>query len=108
MSHSLIFFFNIQILEEEKVHNLMTIGEYPLYMVPLDEDVLSFELDLALKVWLNMILFPNQMLAYLHLFKLMMFDFHSINYYLVRIGKLMVTQVHFGTLQKQFTSLRLV
>ncbi|KAJ4720732.1 Vacuolar protein-sorting-associated protein 33-like protein [Melia azedarach] len=40
-----------KILEEEKVHNLMTIGEYPLYMVPLDEDVLSFELDLALKEW---------------------------------------------------------
>ncbi|TXG49476.1 hypothetical protein EZV62_025351 [Acer yangbiense] len=38
-----------KILEEEQVHNLMTIGEYPLYMVPLDEDVLSFELDLALK-----------------------------------------------------------
>jgi hypothetical protein len=39
-----------QVIEEEKVHNLMTIGEYPLYMVPLDEDVLSFELDLANKV----------------------------------------------------------
>jgi len=39
-----------QVLEEEKVHNLVTIGEYPLYMVPLDEDVLSFELDLANKV----------------------------------------------------------
>ncbi|KAI9387813.1 hypothetical protein POPTR_010G226600v4 [Populus trichocarpa] len=38
-----------KVLEEEKVHNLMTIGEYPLYMVPLDEDVLSFELDLANK-----------------------------------------------------------
>lgn len=43
-----IWFF--QILEEEKVHNLLTIGEYPLYFVPLDEDVLSFELDLAYKV----------------------------------------------------------
>lgn len=41
----------MQILEEEKVHNLLTIGEYPLYIVPLDEDVLSFELDLAYKVW---------------------------------------------------------
>ncbi|XP_044508598.1 vacuolar protein-sorting-associated protein 33 homolog [Mangifera indica] len=40
-----------KILEEEKVHNMITIGEYPLYMVPLDEDVLSFELDLALKEW---------------------------------------------------------
>ncbi|CAH2050881.1 unnamed protein product [Thlaspi arvense] len=39
----------LQILEEEKVHHLMTIGEYPLYVVPLDEDVLSFELDLASK-----------------------------------------------------------
>lgn len=38
-----------KILEEEKVHNLMTVGEYPLYWVPLDEDVLSFELDLAYK-----------------------------------------------------------
>lgn len=38
-----------KILEEEKVHHLMTIGEYPLYVVPLDEDVLSFELDLAYK-----------------------------------------------------------
>lgn len=28
----------------------MTIGEYPLYIVPLDEDVLSFELDLGFKV----------------------------------------------------------
>ncbi|XP_058082259.1 vacuolar protein-sorting-associated protein 33 homolog isoform X3 [Magnolia sinica] len=36
-----------KIFEEEKVHHLLTIGEYPLYMIPLDEDVLSFELDLA-------------------------------------------------------------
>ncbi|KAL2548877.1 Vacuolar protein-sorting-associated protein 33-like protein [Forsythia ovata] len=38
-----------KILEEEKVHELLTIGEYPLYFIPLDEDVLSFELDLAHK-----------------------------------------------------------
>ncbi|XVE68818.1 hypothetical protein DITRI_Ditri09bG0100400 [Diplodiscus trichospermus] len=38
-----------RILEEEKVHHLMTIGEYPLYLVPVDEDILSFELDLAYK-----------------------------------------------------------
>ncbi|KAJ4747204.1 Vacuolar protein-sorting-associated protein [Rhynchospora pubera] len=38
-----------KILEEEKVHNMVTLGEYPLYMVPLDDDVLSFELELALK-----------------------------------------------------------
>ncbi|XP_052184512.1 vacuolar protein-sorting-associated protein 33 homolog [Diospyros lotus] len=38
-----------KILEEEKVHNFMTIAEYPLYVVPLDEDVLSFELDFAFK-----------------------------------------------------------
>lgn len=38
-----------QILKEEKVHDLLTIGEYPLYMVPLDEDVISFELDFAYK-----------------------------------------------------------
>lgn len=36
-----------KIFEEEKVHHLITIGEYPLYMIPLDEDVLSFELDPA-------------------------------------------------------------
>lgn len=41
----------VQILEEEKVHHLLTVGEYPLYILPLDEDVLSFELDLAYKVW---------------------------------------------------------
>ncbi|XP_050238640.1 vacuolar protein-sorting-associated protein 33 homolog [Mercurialis annua] len=34
-----------KVLEEEKIHHLMTIGEYPLYMVPFDEDLLSFELD---------------------------------------------------------------
>ncbi|GKV34182.1 hypothetical protein SLEP1_g42583 [Rubroshorea leprosula] len=38
-----------KILEDEKVHNLMTIGEYPLYVIPFDEDILSFELDLAYK-----------------------------------------------------------
>ncbi|KAL9271899.1 Vacuolar protein-sorting-associated protein 33-like protein [Drosera capensis] len=38
------------ILDEEKVHHLLTIGEFPLYMVPLDEDILSFELDDAYKV----------------------------------------------------------
>ncbi|KHG27784.1 Vacuolar sorting-associated protein 33 -like protein [Gossypium arboreum] len=38
-----------RILEEEKVHHLITIGEYPLYIVPVDEDILSFELDLAYK-----------------------------------------------------------
>ncbi|KAK9672791.1 hypothetical protein RND81_12G125100 [Saponaria officinalis] len=38
-----------QLLKEEKVHDLLTIGEYPLYMIPLDEDVMSFELDFAYK-----------------------------------------------------------
>ncbi|KAL5545069.1 hypothetical protein UlMin_008853 [Ulmus minor] len=38
-----------KILEEEKVHHLLSVGEYPLYIVPLDEDILSFELDLAYK-----------------------------------------------------------
>uniref|UniRef100_A0A7C9AYW2 Uncharacterized protein n=1 Tax=Opuntia streptacantha TaxID=393608 RepID=A0A7C9AYW2_OPUST len=38
-----------QILKEEKVHDLLTIGEYPLYMVPVDEDVISFELECAYK-----------------------------------------------------------
>lgn len=32
------------------MHDVLTIGEYPLYMVPLDEDVISFELDVAYKV----------------------------------------------------------
>lgn len=41
----------LQILEEEKVREQLNIGEFPLYMLPLDEDVLSFELDLAEKVW---------------------------------------------------------
>ena len=40
-----------QVLEEEKVHHLLTIGEYPLYVIPLDEDILSFELDRSNKVW---------------------------------------------------------
>ncbi|CAN6438668.1 unnamed protein product [Victoria cruziana] len=38
-----------KVLEEEKVHQLLTVGEYPLYIVPLDEDILSFELDMASK-----------------------------------------------------------
>nr|XP_051185079.1 vacuolar protein-sorting-associated protein 33 homolog isoform X2 [Lolium perenne] len=38
-----------KILEEEKVHQKLTIGEYPLYLVPLDEDVLSFELEYSLQ-----------------------------------------------------------
>ncbi|KAI3896780.1 hypothetical protein MKW98_009633 [Papaver atlanticum] len=41
-----------KIFEEEKVHHLLTIGEYPLYMIPLDEDVLSFDLDLAYRDYL--------------------------------------------------------
>lgn len=40
----------MQVLEEEKVHHLLTIGEYPLYVIPLDEDILSFELDRSNKV----------------------------------------------------------
>uniref|UniRef100_A0A0D9W2T2 Uncharacterized protein n=1 Tax=Leersia perrieri TaxID=77586 RepID=A0A0D9W2T2_9ORYZ len=38
-----------KILEEEKVHQKLTVGEYPLYLVPLDEDVISFELDHSLQ-----------------------------------------------------------
>ncbi|GAB2276800.1 Vacuolar protein-sorting-associated protein 33 [Dionaea muscipula] len=41
-----------KILDEQKVHHLLTIGEFPLYMVPLDDDILSFELDLAYKEYL--------------------------------------------------------
>lgn len=40
----------MQVLEEEKVHQMMSIGEYPLYLVPMDDDLLSFELDLSYKV----------------------------------------------------------
>ncbi|KAK6933415.1 Sec1-like protein [Dillenia turbinata] len=46
-----------KILEEEKVHHLLTIGEYPLYFIPLDEDVLSFELDLPYRFTFGLI--PN-------------------------------------------------
>ncbi|EOA25776.1 hypothetical protein CARUB_v10019139mg, partial [Capsella rubella] len=38
-----------KILEQEKVHNLVTVKEFPLYMVPLDEDVISFELEFSEK-----------------------------------------------------------
>ncbi|KAK4279642.1 hypothetical protein QN277_011388 [Acacia crassicarpa] len=38
-----------KVLEEEKIHHLMSVGEYPLYLVPMDDDLLSFELDLAYK-----------------------------------------------------------
>ncbi|XP_075499256.1 vacuolar protein-sorting-associated protein 33 homolog [Primulina tabacum] len=41
-----------KILEEEKVYELLSIGECPLYLIPLDEDILSFELDLANKEYL--------------------------------------------------------
>ncbi|XP_022967021.1 vacuolar protein-sorting-associated protein 33 homolog isoform X2 [Cucurbita pepo subsp. pepo] len=41
-----------KVLEEEKVHHLLTIGEYPLYVIPLDEDILSFELDRSNKEYL--------------------------------------------------------
>jgi len=44
-----------KILEEEKVHQKLTLGEYPLYLVPLDDDVLSFELDHALQVLMHII-----------------------------------------------------
>jgi len=37
-------------LEEEGVLANITIGEYPLYFIPFDEDVLSLELDNSLKV----------------------------------------------------------
>lgn len=46
----IVMFGGQQILEEEKVHELLNIGEFPLYMLPIDEDVISFELDLAEKV----------------------------------------------------------
>ncbi|KAL1532156.1 Vacuolar protein-sorting-associated protein 33 [Salvia divinorum] len=37
------------VLAEEKVHELLNIGVFALYMLPLDEDVISFELDLTEK-----------------------------------------------------------
>lgn len=52
--------FLMQVLEEEKIHHMMSIGEYPLYIIPIDEDLLSFELDLAYKV--------RWMLLHLHIF----------------------------------------
>nr|GEW36837.1 vacuolar protein-sorting-associated protein 33 homolog isoform X1 [Tanacetum cinerariifolium] len=42
-----------KLLEEENVHNLITIGEFPLYAIPVDEDILSFELDLSCKEFLT-------------------------------------------------------
>ncbi|XP_058762201.1 vacuolar protein-sorting-associated protein 33 homolog [Vicia villosa] len=36
-----------KVLEDEKIHHMITVGEYPLYLLPMDEDVLSFELDLS-------------------------------------------------------------
>ena len=47
------FTWHLQILEEEKVHQKLTFGEYPLYLVPLDDDVLSLELDHSLQVLLH-------------------------------------------------------
>lgn len=41
-----------KILEDEKVYELLSIGECPLYLIPLDEDILSFELDNANKEYL--------------------------------------------------------
>lgn len=41
-----------KVLEEEKVHELLNIGEFPLYLIPVDEDVLTFELDLVQKEYL--------------------------------------------------------
>ncbi|KAL5069479.1 hypothetical protein RYX36_020366 [Vicia faba] len=38
-----------KILEDEKLHHMVAIGEYQLYLLPMDEDVLSFELDLSYK-----------------------------------------------------------
>jgi hypothetical protein len=38
-----------KVLEEEGVLANITIGEYPLYFIPFDEDVLSLELDNSLK-----------------------------------------------------------
>lgn len=51
---SILFSGIFQILEQEKVHNLVTVKEFPLYMVPLDEDVISFELELSEKVCITL------------------------------------------------------
>lgn len=37
-------------MEEEGVIGNVTIGEYPLYFIPFDEDVLSLELERSFKV----------------------------------------------------------
>ncbi|KAG6558151.1 hypothetical protein Mapa_000332 [Marchantia paleacea] len=38
-----------KVLEEEGILGSVTIMEYPLYLIPFDEDVLSLELDMAFK-----------------------------------------------------------
>jgi hypothetical protein len=38
------------VLEAEGVIANLTIGEYPLYFIPFDEDVLSLELERSFKV----------------------------------------------------------
>lgn len=101
----IIFFCNgsniwiFQILEEEKVHNMMTIGECALYVIPCDEDVLSFELDLAYKVS-YILLSVNKF----YLCKLQ--KFQKLVILSSRNAWLMVIQPLFGTQQKPFTSLR--
>lgn len=40
----------MKVLEEEGILGSVTILEYPLYLIPFDEDVLSLELDMAFKV----------------------------------------------------------
>jgi hypothetical protein len=39
-----------QVLEKVKATGNVTIGEYPLYFIPFDEDILSLELDRSFKV----------------------------------------------------------
>ncbi|RWW15460.1 hypothetical protein BHE74_00045604 [Ensete ventricosum] len=87
----------LQIFEEEKVHHILTIGEYPFYLLPLDEDVLSFELDLAYKVYkisliCSIILGPKTLFTF------------CCGY--CRSAMLMATKVRFGILQKLFISWR--
>lgn len=55
--------FLVQVLEDEKLHHMVTIGEYPLYIVPMDEDVLSFELDLSYKVCFELLISVYNLLA---------------------------------------------
>ena len=106
----IIFFWLFQILEQEKVHNLVTVKEFPLYMVPLDEDVISFELELSEKVCTTLIcpictyyfMYPFPEVLFSHIYCVLVFHGFMND----RIALSMVMLAHFGMLQKQYMSSR--